>query len=1118
MTEGLPQTVPGDWAQDCLPNFPTLFPLADTFDVPVPGAEHYKDRICYWLSIPKYTTNNSPDLPWEQFRTYAQHHLAVVYGGDSPIAKTWMEVGPFALNSNATPFVEQFASFEKTKISQVTAKDIAFHNREIFVPLDASHLFFIKDPEQALQPLGPVVISRGQHYSALVRCAYDADLGGWLPILRKQQPLFISQKLELHQLMKKARTNGQEISQTFPPKVEPEEVNLTVREYHARHEQKPPSTLPKGHLLRKVATSNALKKLSLSHDQLLIFFDIETIYTVKGVSQFGDSGSGNLVPYSVVWMALTQEEYASHSRTPMSDEELFSRCTLVKGYDCMTEFSDWITESVLKGNYRQVTLSAFNGSGFDFLFLLQELEGKKKLDMELGFTLLDLEAQGTPLEGCTKGLYGQMFSPKKTTYFTNQFYNGGRLLSATMRTRDEEGNLVATEIHLSDLAKHLPGMSLASAAKSFKTPHKKMEGFSHHEVQLMHQERPYDFWEDPEFSAQLEEYNKLDVIVLMELTLAYTIAMSKMTSQVKLDEPLPLTIGGVVYSHMLEAWEKNPPPMNEAGWKMTPEEKADLRVCGLWQPLSSQMFKTLKKAIPGGCVNIPQGPLQVNEAVSSGDVKGLYSYVCTAMPVRFPIGSYRKLAFGEGPSDIDNVLGVYHVDVDMTPMQEKDLIFPLPQKQFSPAGELLRNDWNQPIVNDTWVTTPILKILLAHGCRVTWRGGLEWSATVRSIDLFQCLLPFLAEKKRQDIIKHTPEANPALRTVSKLFCNTAYGKTIQGLFENALEVVNQKRLEALANRTTVEKISVITIMNGNAYANVKYRTEARIEKQHPFAVGIFILGWSQYHLFTTYAHRVPRSIIYYVDTDAVKIRRDAKEALWEKYKDELIPHWPDVEEYVPSYATEKLFGGKDGGAYEEELPPNGGAIIVGKKTYVVLAENQEGPAYEDGSIIMSAKGIRRGDVPITDVDHQQLLDLKKFPGQFMQRAQEIYYSRPKLDEVAHHFMKTVLEHGHGYVLTNSLSRVVNNSRQNVGLDEVERHISNMGAVVQDYRIKRISRAGVGPGWEVPIVVGQPAQGREENQFPAENLFTRAYDFTLDDDPETERLVTGDVEFITEYTV
>ena len=90
----VPQTTPGPWEQDLMPGFPDVLPLADTFDVPVPGAEHYKDRICFWLSIPKYSQYNSPNLPWEQFRLYAQHHLAVIHGADSPVAKTWMEIGP----------------------------------------------------------------------------------------------------------------------------------------------------------------------------------------------------------------------------------------------------------------------------------------------------------------------------------------------------------------------------------------------------------------------------------------------------------------------------------------------------------------------------------------------------------------------------------------------------------------------------------------------------------------------------------------------------------------------------------------------------------------------------------------------------------------------------------------------------------------------------------------------------------------------------------------------------------------------------------------------------------------------------------------------------------------
>lgn len=1055
-----------------------LLPFADTYDELV-GYETKYNAICAILGLPFCDVINRLDYP--SFKKWLQGELIKKHG-DGPRSRLY-EVGPYYINTGRAHFMEVGkAVLHETSARNLDWTDAIISRGKVYIQLDGCHILSIRDDEKELGEDGPIVLMRAPEHVALVKMVYDNPFRCWVPLMRPNQQLFVSLEYELFLYTLHANSKAERL----PFMEGPPDSYLTVSNFMKSNPTF--SMLPKGTKLKKIYTSPQLQKQRLTDGPLYVFMDLETVYSVQATGQpRGPTAPGTLLPYSIVWLAMTQEEFSSYGKNPIPTEVLLERCTLKTGYNCVNDFLDWLAHTALVSRHSEIRFSAFNGSGFDYFFVTRAVDSRHEWLRSSFNWAAPGEEDGGPMD--------EVFEGELTPdiYFTNQFYANGRLLSAELRVR-AEGELHPTPIVFSDLSKHLLGMSLAKAGSDFHTRHRKKEGFSHDEVQRRYMSNPQSFFDEPDFKQELEEYNKYDVIVLAELTHEYILKLSEMTHVVSVDRPLPLTIGSVVYSHITDHWEREPPPVDETGWTLTPEDRERLTVCGLWEALSVQHFQTLKKAIPGGCVNLPRGPCVVKEPISSGDVKGLYSYVCTAMPICFPIGCYRELEIGEGPTSLDNILGVYHIDVDMTPMDEADLVFPLPQKQFSASGALLRNDWNQVVVNDTWVTTPILKILLRYGCKITWRGGLEWSGSVKNIDLFRSLLPFLEEKKRQDLIKGTPEANPALRTICKLFCNAAYGQTIRGLFERNVEKLRAGSFERYCRSKNIESIGVITAVGGDLYAEVRRTTESRIKTQHPFPVGIFILGWSQYYLFTTYALRVPRSSILYIDTDAVKLLRYAKEQLWTEHSEEIVPHWEEILETVPSYATCRLYGGKDGGAYEEELPEdNGGVIIASKKTYVVLNSDCSGPALEGDKIIMSAKGLRRGDVPLDAQDLGALLEVKHDPDVWLATAREIYFARPTLGEVAHLFMRDVMECGEGYVLTNSLTRSVSNSKRGVWPGDVDRYNTSMNLIFQEFRVKKISLAGVGAAADIPYVVGQPlTREAEEDQFYSQDLFVNAY--------------------------
>lgn len=1112
-----------------------LLPFANSF-AESPSGVHCVDHTCFWLGIPLYSRRanrpdaSTPDLvppTWEEAYAYFQAELTAKYpnrisnklpGLEHPNSVLYV-LGPYELGARLLTMRENFVNvMNEMTFGQITPREILYSKRKWYQALTPSMIFQIKDPERLLQENGPAVIMRGKGHMEFVPTVYNENIRAWVPMIRKQPlgRLYLSPTMKLCALSPKKRL-AQEFKALTPVQVyergfkdwaEVCSANELVGKYEGLITQD--VTDDKAFLskhcnfdtrllhLYDVAPALKVRKTALGERNVLnIYWDAESIWSV---------GTSRLRLYSLCALNLTNEERSEILQGREEESfipQLLNKTKAYYGWECAEDFVRSIAHELASEKYSEIRMITFNGSAFDNFFLAKTMEelaileqATKDLTGEYPcFGFLDPEIGDT-----------EPWNAYRVPQFTSQFFQGGRLLSATIVVRFMDGTQAASEAVFSDIAKHMPGMSLNACGKAFQTKARKKEGFSHERVQRMYEDNPSNFWNDPELFEELTVYNKLDCIVLFEVEMLYREAMGRLSSVFTMDGGLPLTIGSGVRQHWAKDWEQQ----GRAPWQLrvetTPEDDERLSIYGSWEPLDEYHWKALRIGIPGGWVNLPNGPQHVEDRLSSLDVKGLYSFIMAMYDKAFyPVGNVRILQVGEIPPA--HLYGAYHIDVDMSPLLERDLVTVLPEKVFSTSGALLRNNWNAPVVNSTWVSTPILRILQNFRCNITYRGGVVYSNYVRGYDLFKCLIPFLKEKKRQDQLKGTPEYNAALRMVAKLFMNTLYGQMLIGIFERSVTSVDNRSLERMYERADIEKINVIQVVNNRVYADITRTTESRLKKQGPFIVGAHVLGWSQMYMFEKLFSRLPRQYIKYKDTDAGKSLHRYIEALKERYQEETIEVWQELKDEFPEMGSARLYYGEEGGCFEEELPENAGAILVAKKTYCVYDKDKK-------VVAMGAKGIRRTDVVLTDEDVESILEFVRaddFEGR-NRHCRDLYHSRPTVQEKGYEFFLKILEEGEGHVLSSSLLRIVGNAQRNVVIGQVDRYQKNMLSLMQNYSIKKISctaHAGIRPGERA--VVGLPLGEEEGRDFNVDVYDAAVQERELDDEIEELQDAEGDVE-------
>jgi len=1065
-------------------------PLVKTLTRGSERAKHCFDVVCECLHLPLFSDSTNSPLPPTQ--TEGLEWLKSVVPSTRPIfvMDPWrVQVGKFDLR-------EVCNDMELAKTTEAHPDEFLVLSGDVYVALKPWYVWKVHDPERKLYPHGPILLAIANNHVELVPVVFDPALLCWIPELRRPGRYFLSRGRSLFYLSPRANSPdlADDAEGTLPPPWVPLPVGkdadgdpLTVgqivelaareRDESVAYDEddddgdKRPTGFKVSQLSQKwkktlVMSDTCVGKSSVRGNHATIYYDFETVYNVDG----------KLMPYSLAYLMLSNEDrdrrlLPGTSSPQFTTEELEERACVHVGPDCGNVFANIVRDLALLNSFETLTLTGFNSAKFDaFLFM----EGVDFLDERL---------------------------QDSTLFWKNHFFMGGALVGGSLGARGElhldnpekngghDVGVSVTEISLMDMARHLSGMSLAGACKSFGIPHLKVGDFDHQEVQAKYEEyaqgdgdmRFIEEW--PGFKEQLIHYNKYDVITLAELEASYRQQLYKVTTVVTEQEKLPLTAGSLCLKHWKHDLETRILPhlsdfvVNADPLSPQAEFPSDdsCSVFGMWQPLDKRAWTALRTGVVGGRVQLPNGPCEVKETVSSLDVTSLYPTSMVMLQLYFPCGTWREVPAGFEPSQ-HGKLGVYNVDVDQTRMVEAGFPTVVPRKEYSRSGALLRNNWNAAVVNDAWVTTPTLELLRQWGAKITYRGGYQWSHKIRNIDLFGALKAFLKGKKRQDELPDGhPDKNKALRSLLKLLANGTYGQTLKGIFERTVTSVTTWQMEKLYQQQEegkIESINVVQVRGNRVFVDYTRSTESRLKAQGPFIVGAFVLGYSRAYLVCM-ATRIPPHLRLYYDTDSIKTTWTAMMRLKAETVDERVAVWPELLEEFPGYATEPLIGGKEVGCWSEEFPPdNGGIIILFKKGYVAVAHDGETTAKEGGKPIISLKGVRRNDV-LLDADLRVMLSLMHAQGAkgMDELVRSIYESgQPVLDNAVVLF-RNILQTGVGYVLGSVLHRVASNTKQGAGVKDTERHSSSFGSIFQTFRVKKLSIHPPQP--EAEVCAGKP---------------------------------------------
>lgn len=1110
VTYGLPVVAPDFFA--CEEGFgdPPLktlpkIPIMRTFSEDLTTASHCFDKVCYWLGIPYYSLEHGPLPPVQaEGMKYLKSALTAKYGFGSPMT-TVHTISPWRVDIARFEVRDLIQDYGKAHPDNAAPDEFLVMSGEIRVALQPFHVWRLLDEDRELDDRGPVLLAVHNNHVEYVPTVYNDTIKSWVPILREPGRYFVNRLREVFYMEPSGFNPRPEESRRLPlPPFVPMEVmyddetgeafnvNDTVHHYWKQYDeayldkwdkamakkreetgapcadakvgfvQKKFTQVDRWWKVKKVMGESALERSKVAGKGCTIYYDFETVYKLDG----------ELKPYSCSYLIIDDDERDTRLVGAPEDrfttEELEDRAAVLLGGRCAEEFAGVVKELALHRVYETITLTGFNSAKFDAFLFMEGVDADSPIsEVRLGETKLK---------------------------FLNHFFMGGGLvggkLQASRMSLDakmgfyQEGDMIQdgispSNIRLGDMAKHLPGMSLASACKAFNTPHQKVGDFDHTEVQAMYEryashDGDLSFIDDwVGFRAKLENYNKYDVISLAELEASYRLQLYKVTKVVKPTEALPMTAGSVCLAHWkLDLEERVLPNLDTfvkpAGRFDDGSDWPGEDVCsvfGMWEPLDVDAWCALRTGVVGGRVQLPNGPMEVKEPVSSMDVTSLYPWVMVAQKdTYFPCGRVIKLPVGSGPSDLGEVLGVYNVDVDQTRMVENGYPTLVPRKEYSPSGALLRNNWDAPVVYDAWITTPTLVQLLQWGGGVTYRGGYEWTHKIRNIDLFDALKNFLKEKKRQDQLPAGhPEKNKALRSLMKLMANATYGQTLKGIFERSVTSVTPYKLAKMFEEEAAGKIKSINVIQQRGkrvFVDFTYSTESRLKKQGPFVVGAFVLGYSRRYL-AQMAARIPPRLRFYYDTDSCKTLWSEKLRLASQNR--RVNYWPELLEDFPGYADAPEIGGSEVGCWTEEFPEdNTGIVILFKKGYVGVGADGKSVALEGGQPILSLKGVRKNDA-ILNVDVRQfLLDFAK-RGKTEEHQQALFEA---LREIANNgttvgdnpvgFFRSILNNRVGYVVGSVLSRIASNSRRGVSLADTARHSKTFGYIFQTFRVKKLA--------------------------------------------------------------
>lgn len=519
-----------------------------------------------------------------------------------------------------------------------------------------------------------------------------------------------------------------------------------------------------------------------------------------------------------------------------------------------------------------------------------------------------------------------------------------------------------------DLCRFL-ATSLDTACDDFNVYPKKMKGFSHKVVQDVFDKggkAGLDTWL-LENHKLIEEYNKLDVLSLCDLTMKCEYAVEKLTGQKITDF---LTIGQMGYEHQKKCQKKE--------GIFTPS------------PLTFDDDKFIRSALTAGRTQCYYKLVSKIGAFRMIDVKSLYPFVM--MNREFPVGEYEETG-----KEVKGKLGIYncyiiHQNLKWENKRAINKYFkksPEFKTKYAPIVYPLRSDkadvaldWTHRGEMDCVLTSVDIKCIRDYGGKVKVGSGIYWEQS--SKDLFtQYLKPFMDEKNKQDKLKKQEKElikkkfnncisdikkqekylnkcvkdgvleeryNNALRELTKLFSNALSGKVIQKNYEDVFkDIRSTKDLLEFFKKVKPDSIRMYSSAGAISYFEGKLK-EAKIYKPKsakPSYLGVFIYAHARDYMYRTI---LGKYATIYQDTDSALLELD-----------EFNRFIADDKERKESiYETGKY------GCLEEEVGEATKIITINPKCYCVINRVNKKNSK------MKFKGIRKGSMETDQFGNEYL--------------------------------------------------------------------------------------------------------------------------------------------------
>jgi hypothetical protein len=508
-----------------------------------------------------------------------------------------------------------------------------------------------------------------------------------------------------------------------------------------------------------------------------------------------------------------------------------------------------------------------------------------------------------------------------------------------------------------DLAKLIPGTSLANACASFVTSPKKLEGFSHTLVQQARERGELQSWLHQN-KAACNRYLALDVLSTASLFTKLRKAFIDTTACDILTHSgnalVYQTIGGIAWKYMTN-------------------------VCAIPRAVESQARDIqIRSGIVGGRTQVyrepgaPAQPVRLDEPLRMVDFASLYPTVMAAVPKNniwpenFKWGCYPTGNTAGEPIEVTSevaeelltagTVGLFEVTITRQPWP---VIIP-----NRVEGEPL--DWAHQTSVENPIKTRITHIdlhLIRRACgadAVQIHSALIWPTT--SNELFRPFVNALAAlKDAEDVKKSAKDAsyNPAMREVLKLLLNSASGKCAQNNYDEqcVLATGAPAQLAAEAKMDQSKPIQYIPIGGTSCLVLGSKPSESVYKKTaKPSILAVLIYSYSRALVWSTLCQHN----VLYSDTDSGLFRQADYERLREQFP-QLDPKGRskalgDLEEELGSYASSS-------------------ALLMAAKDYAVVLRDAAGEISSKSKIKVKGLCMHRDRLIVDEAAHGRLTAL-----------------------------------------------------------------------------------------------------------------------------------------------